>query len=88
MESTRSHRPADKSASAARKFGKAAPQDPIHACTQTPNALCPTGFFDGQGGALYARDGDLRIIDSTFADNGSSGPSHFSVTNAVILDVR
>jgi hypothetical protein len=49
--------------------GKAVPQAPIAACNQTPNARCPTGFFDGQGGAIYARDGDLRIIDSTFADN-------------------
>jgi len=49
--------------------GKATPNAPIAACHQTPNALCPTGYFDGQGGALYARDGQLRIIESTFADN-------------------
>lgn len=49
--------------------GKATPSEPIAVCNQTPNALCPTGFFDGQGGAVYVRDGNLRIIDSTFADN-------------------
>ncbi len=49
--------------------GRAVPTEPIAACAQTPNALCPTGHFDGQGGALYMRDGDLRVIDSTFAGN-------------------
>jgi hypothetical protein len=49
--------------------GKAVPQEPIAACNQTPNARCPTGFFDGQGGALYMRDGNLRVIESVFANN-------------------
>lgn len=49
--------------------GKAVPDEPIAACNQQPNAFCPTGFFDGQGGAVFARDGDLRIIDCTFAGN-------------------
>lgn len=49
--------------------GKAVPAEPIAACSQAPNALCPTGFFDGQGGAVYVRDGNLRILDSTFANN-------------------
>lgn len=49
--------------------GKATPADAIAVCNEVPNARCPTGHSDGQGGAIYARDGNLRIIESTFADN-------------------
>lgn len=49
--------------------GKATPTDAIEACDESPNDRCPTGHYDGQGGAIYARDGQLRIIESTFADN-------------------
>jgi hypothetical protein len=30
---------------------------------------CSQGYNDGQGGALYMRDGNLTVIDSIFADN-------------------
>ena len=49
--------------------GKAEGKTAMAACDQQPNAECPTGFSDGQGGAVFARDGDLRIIDSTFDNN-------------------
>jgi len=32
-------------------------------------APCSQGFNDGEGGALYMRDGALRVIDSTFTGN-------------------
>ena len=42
----------------------------------TPTALIPTapapcsqGYDDGEGGALYMRDGNLTVIDSIFTDN-------------------
>lgn len=42
----------------------------------TPTALIPTapapcsqGYNDGEGGALYMRDGNLTVIDSIFTDN-------------------
>jgi hypothetical protein len=42
----------------------------------TPTALIPTapapcsqGYNDGEGGALYMRDGNLTVIDSMFTDN-------------------
>jgi hypothetical protein len=42
----------------------------------TPMAMIPTaptpcsqGFNDGEGGALYMRDGNLTVIDSIFSDN-------------------
>ena len=42
----------------------------------TPKALIPTapapcsqGYNDGEGGALYMRDGNLTVIDSIFSDN-------------------
>jgi hypothetical protein len=34
-----------------------------------PQAACSQGFDDGQGGAIYMRDGNLNVIDSTFTDN-------------------
>jgi len=49
--------------------GKATGSMTIAACTQAPNDQCSTGFTDGQGGALFMRDGDLRVIDCTFANN-------------------
>ncbi|MDB5216567.1 MAG: uncharacterized protein JWO86_4494 [Myxococcaceae bacterium] len=30
---------------------------------------CSSGFYDGSGGALFMRDGVLRVIDATFANN-------------------
>jgi hypothetical protein len=45
----------------------------------TPTALIPTapapcsqGYNDGEGGALYMRDGNLTVIDSIFADNAGA----------------
>jgi hypothetical protein len=49
--------------------GKATGTDLIPVCTQTPNTECSTGYFDGQGGALNMRDGQLRVIDATFINN-------------------
>jgi hypothetical protein len=57
--------------------GKATPTRAVPVCTQTPNDQCPTGFEDGAGGALYMRDGLLRVIDCTFTDNQAAllGPT-------------
>jgi hypothetical protein len=35
----------------------------------SPPTLCSQGWYDGQGGALYMRDGNLTVIDSTFTGN-------------------
>jgi hypothetical protein len=32
-------------------------------------APCSTGYYDGAGGALQMRDGELHVIDATFLDN-------------------
>jgi len=39
-------------------------------------APCSQGYYDGYGGALYVRDGELVVIDSKFVDNqaASLGP--------------
>jgi predicted outer membrane repeat protein len=34
-----------------------------------PQAACSQGYDDGQGGAIYMRDGALNVIDSTFTNN-------------------
>jgi hypothetical protein len=52
--------------------GKTSPVDAIPPCGPDggiSNALCSTGFDDGEGGALYMVDGNLRIIDCTFENN-------------------
>jgi len=52
--------------------GKATPKAAIPACPPSggiSNTQCSTGFDDGEGGALYVRDGNLRVIDCTFANN-------------------
>jgi hypothetical protein len=45
--------------------GKATPTEAI----PTAPAPCSQGWNDGQGGALYARDGNLTVIDSIFTGN-------------------
>jgi hypothetical protein len=45
--------------------GKTTPMQPI----PTAPAPCSQGFDDGQGGALYMRDGNLTVIDCTFSHN-------------------
>ncbi len=35
----------------------------------TAPAPCSQGFNDGEGGAIYVRDGNLRVIDARFTDN-------------------
>jgi hypothetical protein len=35
----------------------------------TAPAPCSQGYNDGEGGALYMRDGNLTVIDSIFVDN-------------------
>jgi hypothetical protein len=45
--------------------GKTTPTDAI----PTAPAPCSQGFKDGQGGAVYMRDGTLVVIDSLFANN-------------------
>jgi len=37
--------------------------------TPHPGTECPTGYQDGQGGALYMRDGVLHAVDVTFVNN-------------------
>jgi hypothetical protein len=52
--------------------GKTTPTDAIPPCGPDggiSNALCSTGYDDGQGGALYMQDGNLRVIDCTFSNN-------------------
>lgn len=45
--------------------GRTTPQEAI---PEAP-APCSQGFNDGEGGALYLRDGSLTVIDSIFTDN-------------------
>ena len=45
--------------------GKVAGSQPI----PTAPAPCSQGFNDGEGGAIYVRDGNLRVIDALFTDN-------------------
>ncbi len=52
--------------------GKTTPTQAIPACPASggiSNTMCSTGFDDGEGGALYMSDGNLRVIDCTFEDN-------------------
>jgi predicted outer membrane repeat protein len=52
--------------------GRTTPTDAIPACPPSggvSNAQCSTGFDDGEGGALYMQDGNLRVIDCTFSSN-------------------
>jgi hypothetical protein len=52
--------------------GKTTPSQAIPACPPSgsiSNAQCSTGYDDGEGGALYVRDGALRVIDATFENN-------------------
>jgi hypothetical protein len=52
--------------------GKATPTEKIPACPPSgniPNTACSTGYDDGQGGALYMVDGNLRVIDCIFETN-------------------
>jgi polymorphic membrane protein len=45
--------------------GKTTPMQPI----PTAPAPCSQGYDDGEGGALYMRDGNLAVIDSIFTGN-------------------
>jgi hypothetical protein len=45
--------------------GKTTPTEVI----PTAPAPCSQGFNDGEGGALYMRDGNLTVIDCTFSNN-------------------
>jgi len=42
---------------------------PTQAIPPAPEAACSQGFDDGQGGALFMRDGNLTVIDCTFTGN-------------------
>jgi hypothetical protein len=46
--------------------GKTTPTDMIPAASQ---AACSQGYDDGQGGALFMRDGNLTVIDAIFTGN-------------------
>jgi hypothetical protein len=48
--------------------GKATPTQAI----PTAPAPCSQGWNDGQGGALYMRDGNLSVIDCTFSHNNAA----------------
>ena len=45
--------------------GKATPTEAI----PTAPAPCSQGWNDGEGGAIYMRDGNLTVIDSIFTNN-------------------
>jgi hypothetical protein len=45
---------------------KTTPKEQIPAAQQ---AACSQGYNDGEGGALYMRDGNLTVIDCTFSHN-------------------
>ncbi|MFZ2161021.1 MAG: hypothetical protein WAW02_02275 [Sideroxyarcus sp.] len=47
--------------------GKTTPTEAIPVVP--PPTLCSQGWNDGEGGALYMRDGNLSVIDSTFTGN-------------------
>jgi hypothetical protein len=52
--------------------GKTTPTQKIPACPPSgsiSNAMCSTGYDDGEGGALYMQDGNLRVIDCIFESN-------------------
>jgi hypothetical protein len=52
--------------------GKTTPTLAIPACPPAggvSNATCSTGYDDGQGGAVFMQDGNLRVIDSIFENN-------------------
>ncbi len=52
--------------------GKTAPAEMIPACAPSgsiSNTACSTGYDDGQGGAIFMQDGNLRVIDSIFENN-------------------
>jgi hypothetical protein len=40
-----------------------------HLLAPLPDPDCSTGYTDGQGGALFMRNGNLRAVDVTFASN-------------------
>jgi len=42
---------------------------PTSAIPAAPEAACSQGFDDGQGGALFMRDGNLTVIDCVFSGN-------------------
>ena len=46
--------------------GKTTPTDMIPTASQT---ACSQGYDDGQGGALFMRDGNLTVIDAIFTGN-------------------
>jgi hypothetical protein len=46
--------------------GKTTPTDMI---PPAPEAACSQGYDDGEGGALYMRDGNLTVIDCIFTGN-------------------
>jgi hypothetical protein len=52
--------------------GKTTPKAAIPPCGPDggiSNAMCSTGYDDGEGGALFVQDGSLRVIDCTFENN-------------------
>jgi hypothetical protein len=52
--------------------GKTTPTEAIPPCAPDggiPNTACSQGYDDGEGGALYMQDGQLLVIDVTFANN-------------------
>jgi hypothetical protein len=42
---------------------------PTKAIPPAPEAACSQGFDDGEGGALFMRDGNLTVVDCTFSGN-------------------
>ncbi len=45
---------------------------PVDAIPPAPQAACSQGFDDGAGGAIYMRDGNLTVVDSTFIDDDAA----------------
>jgi hypothetical protein len=69
--------------------GKTTPTQAIPACPASggiSNTMCSTGFDDGEGGALYMAVGNLRVIDSTFANNQAALLGPDTGGGAIYLD--
>jgi len=69
--------------------GKTTPTQAIPACPPSggiSNAMCSTGYDDGEGGAIKMADGSLRVIDCTFANNQAALLGPDTGGGAIYLD--
>jgi hypothetical protein len=63
--------------------GKTTPMDAIPTAVQ---AACSQGWDDGQGGAVYMRDGNLTVIDSIFTNNHAAPVGPDTGGGAIYVD--